>query len=173
MLIYHIGHFVTDENPDVYTLFASRVMNYAMQIYQRQGMTERQRNLLLRKLTSFTGEVNDDDPYLSQLDKLDRIATRSFRNNYCKECLKLLKEIEEIENTKYILSVEIGLGGFNYDVLQKLKNIDSPDLLIVINSIRPLDFERTILDGSAGLNPSYSRDLVWRYFASTDTINCD
>lgn len=163
-----LGRFSTDDNPDVYKLFASRVFNYAKNI---GNLTQSEKNRILQLLTKFDTDTGEN-PYIGSLDSLMRLATKTFRNVYCKECLELLKEIEENRNTKYILVVEVGLGGFNYDVLQKLININSSDLLIIIHSLRPLWYEDGILGKSVGID-STSKGLVSRYLAPANIIFCD
>ncbi len=158
-----LGQFSTTENPDVYTLFASRVIEYSQRCFGSSNDAE------ISRVVKPLKEESDDDSYYKQLD---RIATKATRGARCAYCIEYLKRKTRIVDSKFILWVEIGPGDFNYDVIQKLRNINSPDLLILINSLRKWESESEVLAESMGLEPSLQYDPVFKYFYREDIFIC-
>ena len=162
----YLGQIHTDENPDIYTLFASRVIEYSQRCFGASNDAEI--SIVVKPLK----EESNDDSYYKQLVSIAAKATRGAHCAYCIKYLKYLKRETGIVGRKFILSVEIGPGAFNYDVLQKLRNINSPDLLILINSLREFKAESENLEESMGLKPSNPYETMYKYFSCNDVIVC-
>ena len=162
---------------DVYTMFASAVLNFMGNNSHRiRGLEEQwARNQVLRYLQEIHS-CNYEPDYEYGLTRLSRLGQRLERGEKCKELISFIKQQMYPRNTKFVWNIEVDMGELNYNLLNNLSQIANENLIIIVNTLGPLEFEAGLIGsqmGYGGCPNQTGHQILQKYIWFEDLIQAD
>lgn len=154
---------------DIYLVIAAKIYNYLERLNRRYRVDSFRMGSIQHNLSEIL-----IDPSRHSRDEFDYLYALAGSQEKASRVRELFSEIKRVYfgNTrqKFIISIEIGPGYFRNDILHKLNNICSSDVVIIVNTLRPQEMESQYLGGSFG---SDSLVYMQKYFMTIDTYDCN
>ncbi len=153
---------------DIYTVIGAKIYDYLEEIYGRYQVNL-DRTRIRYNLSRIC--LNPNQYAAGDFDYLYALAENQKKGTIIRELLSEIKSacLRE-DRKKFVISIEIGAGCFRNDVLYKLNSICSSDVVILVNSLRPMEWESAYLDGGFGSDSSL---YIQKYFRTIDMYDCN
>lgn len=165
-----LGSFYSREliGSDIFLFIAAAVNQYAERMFKRCGTPVWQEKILSPKISLLLNKSTIDDSY-----RHFRIDESDSRNVVCDNLFGTMKRMFNLpENTKFILHINFFYcDNFRREVLESLKNINTPNLLIIASSNSSIEMNTAVI------NRDYRElgirdNLLDRYFSFSNIVIC-
>lgn len=162
---------------DVFTMFASSMLNFMEANSHRIRGLDNQwvRNQVCRYLNEIYSSNHEPD-YEYGLTRLSRLGQRLERGDKCREMVAFIKQQMNSRNTKFVWNIEVDMGELNYNLLNNLSQIANENLIVIVNTLGPLEFEAGLIGSQMGYGGCHSQtgyQILHKYIWFEDIIQAD
>ena len=167
-----IGSFRSSELIDnnIYLLIGAGAKQYSDRKFRLGGYPVWQQLVLNPKFAMIAQNPGYEDTF--GYSRLCRINDVHSRNIECGNLLGCMRKIFEIpDDTKFVFHIDFDCEHFTREILETFRNINTPDLLLIVSSISSVEMN------SAVLNRTYREygmkdSLLDRYFSFNNMVIC-
>lgn len=162
---------------DVYTMFASAVLNFMGNSSHRiRGLDEQwARNQVGRYLQEIHSSTYEPD-YEYGLTRLARLGQKLERGETCRKLISFIKQQMYPRHPKFVWNIEVDMGELNYNLLNNLSQIANENLIVIVNTLGPLEFEAGLIGSQMGYGGCHSQtghQILSKYIWFEDIIQAD
>lgn len=162
---------------DVFTMFASAMLNFLESNSNRiRGLDDRwAQNVVLRYLQEIHSSNYEPD-YEDGLMRLSRLGQRLERGEKCRDLMSFIKQQMYPRYPKFVWNIEVDMGELNYNLLNNLSQIANENLIVIVNTLGPLEFEAGLIGsqmGYGGCPNQTGHQILHKYIWFEDLIQAD
>lgn len=162
---------------DVFTMFASAMLSF-LETNSRtiRGLDDRwAQNVVLRYLQEIHSSNYEPD-YEDGLMRLSRLGQRLERGEKCRDLMSFIKQQMYPRYPKFVWNIEVDMGELNYNLLNNLSQIANENLIVIVNTLGPLEFEAGLIGSQMGYGGCHSQtghQILHKYIWFEDLIQAD
>lgn len=160
---------------DVFTLFANTMLvfvNTNSSIIT--GIDVMQKRFQVQRYWQAIKSCNSESYYDDGLTMLSMVSQRLERAEKCRELFSYITQYSR--KNKFVWNIEVGIRELNYNLLENLSQIANENLVIIVSTLGPLEFEARNIGSQMGCDwrgSGIGHDILQKYIWFEDIIEAD